>query len=42
MAKLTNNVHDKQNFKCLPDNACSFDRGFMIRLTNRDVHMAKY
>ena len=28
MAKLTNIVLDRQNFTCLPNNACSFDRGF--------------
>ena len=30
MAKLTNIVFDKQNFKSLPNNACSFGQGFRI------------
>ena len=28
MAKLTKIVLDRQNFKCLSNNACSFGRGF--------------
>ena len=30
VAKPTNIVLDKQNFKCLPNNVCPFGRGFKL------------
>ena len=41
MGKLTNILLDKQNFKCLPNNACSFRRG-LCPLFNEQTFEVKY
>ena len=35
MARLTNIVLEKQNFKCLPNSVCPFGRGFILLRVQR-------